>query len=399
MSGKLSTKKLSTLKAGTKTADGGGLYAICGPDGRVLWGFLFTINRRRRLMSLGGWPDVSLAVARDLATDARRKVRAGVDPIEDRKATRRKMPTFGEVAEQVIRSKTPAWKSARSKDQWRQRLNDYAKPLLALPIDKVDTVTVLSALKPLWHSKPETASRVRAMIEAVCDYAKAAGLRAGENPAAWRGNLAHLLPKQKKLGDAHFAAMPYVEVGAFVGALREYQKQSTAAYALELLILTGVRTNEVLGVKWSEVDVANALWVIPSERMKTGREHRVPLPLAALRVIEAMAASNRSDYVFPSPRGDARLSHIVLQRVMAKLGADFTVHGFRSSLRDWAGDETSFPREVCEGVLAHVVEGVEGAYRRSDALEKRRALLAAWSNYLEGEAGVGNVVPIATATR
>jgi integrase len=184
-----------------------------------------------------------------------------------------------------------------------------------------------------------------------------------------------------------------------VKALREYQKKSIAAYALELLILTGVRTTEVLGVKWSEIDGANALWVIPSERMKTGKEHRVPLSSAALRVIEAMAANKRSDYVFPSPRGDARLSHIVLQRAMAKLGADFTVHGFRSSLRDWAGDETSFPREVCEGVLAHVVGGVEGAYRRSDALEKRRALLAAWSNYLEGETGVGNVVPIATATR
>jgi integrase len=399
MAGKLNARKLATLRAGTKTADGGGLYAISGAEGRVGWGFLFTINRRRRLMSLGQWPDVSLAAARELATDARRKVRAGVDPIEDRKARKQKRPTFGEVAEQLIRSKTPAWRSARSKDQWRQRLNDYAKPLLALPIDTVETVTVLSVLKPVWHAKPETALRVRAMIEAVCDFGKAAGLRAGENPAAWRGNLAHLLPKQKKLGDAHFAAMPYVEVGTFVRALREYQKQSIAAYALELLILTGVRTNEVLGMKWSEIDLANALWVIPSERMKTGKEHRVPLSSAALRVIESMAANKRSDYVFPSPRGDARLSHIVLQRVMAKLGADFTVHGFRSSLRDWAGDETSFPREVCEGVLAHVVGGVEGAYRRSDALEKRRALLAAWSNYLEGETGVGNVVPIATATR
>jgi integrase len=399
LSGKLSTKKLATLKAGTKTADGGGLYAISSVEGRVAWGFLFTINRRRRLMSLGQFPDISLAAARELATDARRKVRAGVDPIEDRKATRQKKPTFSEVAEQVIRSKTPAWKSARSKDQWQRRLNDYAKPLLALPIDKVDTVTVLSALKPLWHVKPETASRVRAMIEAVCDYGKAAGYRGGENPAAWRGNLAHLLPQQKKVTRGHFAAMPYAEVGAFVKALHEYQKRSVAAYALELLILTGVRTNEVLGVKWSEIDLANAVWAIPGERMKTGKEHRVPLSPAALRVIEAMAASKRSDYVFPSPRGGGRLSHIVLQRVVAKLGADFTVHGFRSSLRDWAGDETSFPREVCEGVLAHIVGGVEGAYRRSDALEKRRTLLAAWANYIEGRAEMGNVVPIAVVAR
>src|SRR5208282_2272645 len=168
--GKLNTKKLATLKAGTKTADGGGLYAISGPDGRVAWGFLFTINRRRRLMSLGQWPDVSLAAARELATDARRKVRSGIDPIEDRKAAKQRRPTFSEVAEELIRSKTPAWKSPRSKEQARQRLNDYAKPLLLLPIDKVDNAAVLSALRPLWHEKTETASRVRALIEAVCDF-------------------------------------------------------------------------------------------------------------------------------------------------------------------------------------------------------------------------------------
>ena len=398
MVGKLNTKKLSGLKAGSKTADGGGLYAISSPEGRITWGFLFTINRRRRLMSFGQWPDVSLATARELATDARRKVRAGIDPIEDRKAEKRQVPTFNEVADELIRSKTPAWKSPRSKDQWQQRLRDYARPLLALPIDKVNSIAVLGALKPLWHAKPETASRVRAMIEAVCDYAKAAGIRSGENPAAWRGNLAHLLPKQKKLGRGHFAAMAYAEVGAFVRALKEYQSRSVAAYALELLILTGVRTNEVLGAKWSEVDAANGLWTIPKDRMKTGREHRVPLSSAAMRVIEAMAAVKRSDYIFPSPKKEGRLSHIVLQKVMAKLGANYTVHGFRSTLRDWAGDETSFPREVCEGVLAHVVGGVEGAYRRSDALEKRRALLAAWANYIE-DAGTVNVIPMISVSR
>jgi integrase len=332
-----------------------------------------------------------------LATDARRKVRSGIDPIEDRKAAKQRTPTFGEVADDLIRSKTPAWKSPRSKEQWRQRLNDYAKPLLLLSIDRVDTAAVLSVLKPLWHEKPETASRVRALIEAVCDYGKAAGFRAGENPAMWRGNLAHLLPKPRRLGRGHFAAMPYNEVAGFVQALREYQPKSIAAHALELLILTGVRTNEVLGANWAEVDMANALWTIPKDRMKTGREHRVPLSLAAMRIVRTMASIKRSDYVFPSPRG--RLSHIVLQKVMAKLGAKSTVHGFRSSLRDWAGDETSFPRDVCEGVLAHVVGGVEGAYRRSDALEKRRTLLAAWANYIEGRAEIDNVVPIAAAAR
>ena len=221
------------------------------------------------------------------------------------------------------------------------------------------------------------------MIEAVCDYAKAAGYRSGENPAAWRGNLAHLLPKQKKVTSRAFRGDALCGNRRICPSAPGVSAQSVAAYALELLILTGVRSNEVLGARWAEVDIANALWVIPKERMKTGKEHRVPLSPSAMRVVNAMAAAKRSDWVFPSPRGDGRLSHIVLQKVMAKLGVDFTVHGFRSSLRDWAGDETSFPREVCEGVLAHVVGGVEGAYRRSDALEKRRALLAAWAIYIE----------------
>jgi integrase len=399
VAGKLNTKRLAALKPGTKTADGGGLYAVSDQKRGITWGFLFTINRRRRLMSLGRWPDVSLATARELATDARRKVRAGIDPIEDRKAEKRHVPTFNEVADELIRSKTPAWKSPRSKDQWRQRLRDYAKPLLGLPVDEVDSIAVLDALKPLWHAKPETASRVRAMIEAVCDYAKAAGYRTGENPATWRGNLAHLLPKQKKVTRGHFAAMPYAEVGGFVHALREYQSKSVAAHALELLILTGVRSNEVLRARWAEVDVANALWVIPKERMKTGKEHRVPLSPSAMRVVNAMWAAKQSDYVFPSPKRDGPLSHIVLQKVMAKLGVDFTVHGFRSSLRDWAGDKTSFPREVCEGVLAHLVGGVEGAYRRSDALEKRRALLDAWRDYIEGGMVKANVIPMSSTSR
>jgi integrase len=350
-------------------------------------------------MSLGQFPDISLTNAREIATDARRKVRAGVDPIEDRKATRKRTSIFSAVDNELIKSKAPAWKSPRSEEQWRQRLQDYAKPLLALPIDKIDTASVLSVLKPLWHTRPETASRVRALIEAVCDYAKATGLRTGENPAAWRGSLAHLLPKQLKLVRGHFAAMPYAEVGAFVRALREYQERSVAAYALELLILTGVRTNEVLGARWAEFDIDNGLWTIPKSRMKTGREHRIPLSSSAMRTLRVMLAPKRSEYVFPSPRGDSQLSHIVLQRVMSKLGANFTVHGFRSSLRDWAGDETSFPRKVCEGVLAHVVGGVEGAYRRSDALEKRRALLVAWANYVDGWAGAENVVPITVGTK
>lgn len=180
--------------------------------------------------------------------------------------------------------------------------------------------------------------------------------------------------------------------------MRDYQSRSLAAYALELLILTGVRTNEVLGAKWSEIDVAHAVWTIPRERMKTGREHRVALSPAAMRVVERMASVRRSEFVFPSPRGEGRLSHIVLQKVMSKFGKDYTVHGFRSSLRDWAGDQTSFPREVCEGVLAHVVGGVEGAYRRSDALEKRRALLGAWADYVESGKS-GNVVPLTTAAQ
>jgi integrase len=233
---------------------------------------------------------------------------------------------------------------------------------------------VLGVLQPIWGRIPETASRLRGRIEAVLDYAKAHGLRAGENPAAWRGHLALILPKRQKLSRSHHAAMNYAEVPAFIASLRE--RETTHTLALEFLILTAARVGEVLGAQWSEIDIALRTWIIPASRMKASREHRIPLSGRALAIVERMAELRSGDFVFPGQRRGRPLSNPSLARLCR---AGVTVHGFRSAFRDWAGEETSFPRELAEQALAHATGGaVELAYRRGDALEKRRALMEAW---------------------
>ena len=390
MSGKLSARKVATAGPG-KHADGGGLYLFVKPDGSRRWFFLFTLEGRRREMGLGLQRDVTLAEARDLAASARRLVRAGVNPIEHRREAKRASagkPTFGQVADDLIEAKSPEWRNEKHKEQWRVTLRDYAAPLRDIPVDQIDTEAVLRVLKPLWLEKPETASRVRGRIEAVLDAAKAQGRRHGENPAAWRGHLAHLLPKRGKLTRGHHAAMAYADVPAFVASLRERQSNSISAMALEFAILTVARTGEILGARWPEIDLAGNVWTIPADRMKAGREHRIPLSEPALAILEKLRAASTCAFVFPSPRGARKLSHVAMQQVLSRMGVDgATVHGFRSAFRDWAGNETHFPREVAEAALAHTVgDQSEQAYRRGDALEKRRELMAAWAAYLKPKA-------------
>jgi integrase len=255
-----------------------------------------------------------------------------------------------------------------------------------MPVDAIDTQAVLGVLQPLWQRIPETASRLRGRIEAVLDYAKANGLRTGENPASWRGHLALILPRRQKLSRLHHKAMPYAEVPAFIGKLREVE--SIHALALEFLIFTAGRSGEVLGATWDEVDIDARVWLIPASRMKAGREHRVPLSARAMAILDRMAGIRTGDLVFAGQRRRRPLSKTALSRLVT--GA--TVHGFRSAFRDWCGNETSFPRELAEQALAHATGGaVERAYRRGDALEKRRGLMEAWSNYCEPGAA-GNVV-------
>jgi integrase len=268
------------------------------------------------------------------------------------------------------------------------------RPSGPVPSDEIDTEAVLGVLKPIWIEKPETASRLRGRIEAVLNAAKAQGHRSGENPAAWRGHLFHLLPKRSKLSRGHHAAMAYRDIPALMEKIRA--DLGMAALALKVCILTAARTGEILGAKWSEIGWQEKVWTIPATRMKAARQHRVPLSDAATTVLEKLSTSRTCDFVFPSPRGKRPLSHVAMAKVLTRLGViGATVHGFRSAFRDWAGNETSFPREVAEAALAHVIgDKAEQAYRRSDALEKRRKLMDAWAAYCEPRGTDEKVTPL-----
>ena len=389
---KLDARRVATLKAPGRHSDGGSLYLAIDGDGAAMrrrWLFLFHWNGKRREMGLGGFPPVSLADARRLRDDAARLVREGRDPIASRNLAREERaakPTFGEVADKLLAAKEGEWRNEKHRAQWRDSLTVLAAPLRSRPVDEIDTAAVMAVLTPLWQERAETASRLRSRIEAVLDAAKAAGSRSGENPAAWRGHLAHLLPKRSNLSRGHHAAMAYADVPAFVAKLRECD--AIAAMALEFCILTATRSGEVYGARWSEIDMAAKVWTVPAERMKAGREHRVPLSDRSTAILERLIEARTCDVVFPSPRGNRPLSHMAMMNVMSRLEVDdATVHGFRSAFRDWAGNETHFAREVAEAALAHVVgDKAEQAYRRGDALEKRRGLMEAWAAWCEPKA-------------
>ena len=289
----------------------------------------------------------------------------------------------GEVAADVREALSAGFRNEKHKAQWKVTLETYAESLHAKPVDSIGSENVLAVLKPIWISKPETASRVRGRIEKVLDAAKAKGFRSGENPARWRGNLDHLLPRRSNLARGHHAAMPYEDVAAFVGELRK--REAPSALALELCILTAARTGEVLGMRWSEIDFDKKIWTVPASRMKAGREHRVPLSPRAFAILRQLEKLKASDFVFPGQKSKCPFSGRDLHMVLRKSGVkSATVHGFRSSFRDWAGNVSSFPRELAETALAHVIgDKAEQAYRRSDALEKRRKLMDAWAAYCE----------------
>jgi len=322
-------------------------------------------------------------------------VRQGLNPIAVRKEQRRqaRKPTFGEIADALIEAKGSEWRNDKHRGQWVTTLTKEAAPLRSRPVDEIDTAAILEVLKPLWTEKPETASRLRGRIEAVLDAAKAQGHRSGENPAAWRGHLSHLLPKRQMLTRGHHAAMAYAEVPAFIAGLRDHQSGSIAAAALEFAILTATRSGEIYGARWAEIDMEKKVWTVPAARMKAAREHRVPLSDRAMAILKKLADARSGELVFQSPRG-GMLSHVAMAKVLRRLGIDgSTVHGFRSAFRDWAGNETHFAREIAEAALAHVVgDKAEQAYRRGDALEKRRALMEAWATWCEPRDGSNVVV-------
>src|SRR6516165_4277150 len=333
MAGRLTARKIETAKPG-KYSDGGNLYLIVSPTGARKWVLRFTWRGKAREMGLGTSATVSLADAREKAAHARRMIAQGLDPIAERKRTGG-IPTFGEMTDQVHEALSLGFRSAKHTAQWRTTLLTYAAPLADKPVDVIGIDDVLAVLRPIWTTKSVTASRLRGRIEKVLDAAKAKGFRQGENPARWRGHLDHLLPRQSKLTRGHHAAMPYERVAAFIGRLRE--SDSLTALALEFCILTAARSGEVLGMRWSEVDLEKKVWTVPAHRMKAGREHRVPLSERAVAILKPWAEIKTGDFVFPGQRKNRPLSDRAMRMRLRRMKADGTVHGFRSSFRDWAG--------------------------------------------------------------
>jgi integrase len=388
MMNKLSARAAATLKKRGRHADGGGLYLSISADGsRRRWVFLFRRKTpggsgpgKLREMGLGSASTVTLAQARELATRARAVQASGRNPLEERSGER-KIPTFGEMADEVVASLEADWRNPKHRDQWRMTLSTYCMPIRGLPVNVVSTEDVLGILRPLWSKAPETASRLRGRMEKVLDAAKAKGHRTGENPACWRGHLDHLLPARRKLTRGHHKALPYEEVPNLVQRLQGLG--SISALCLEFTILTAARSGEAMGARWEEFDLEKGIWVVPAPRMKAGREHRVPLSERSQEILETMAKLRSGDFVFPGQKRNRPLSTMALEMLLRRLKVDATVHGFRSAFRDWAAEQSSAPREVAEAALAHVLENkVEAAYRRSDLFEKRRRLMQHWADFV-----------------
>lgn len=368
--------------------DGDGLYLCVSKTGRRTWVFRFSWQGRRPEMGLGNFDDLPLIDARDAAAAARKLVRAGINPIEARRAERIERQSrrlFGDVADELIAAKSHEWRNEKHREQWRISLEKAAAPLRALPVDMIETEHVLSVLAPIWTETPESAARLRQRIEAVLSAARAKGLRAGDNPAAWRGHLEHLLPKRPGVARGHHAALDYREAPAFMRRLRELD--TVAARALEFTILTAARSGETYGATWPEIDAKQAVWIIPATRMKAGRAHRVPLSEPARDILATLSTRRVSDFVFPGMKRGKPLSHVAMAKVIERLSVEnATPHGFRSCFRDWCGNETNHPREIAEAALAHTIgDAAEQAYRRGDALEKRRVLMNDWAAYLRGD--------------
>ncbi|HSF12106.1 MAG TPA: integrase arm-type DNA-binding domain-containing protein [Erythrobacter sp.] len=392
---RLSATQAAKLKAQGRHSDGGGLYLFIDDSGRRRWIFMYTRAGKRTELGLGSARDLSLANARSEAAALRAILASGGDPKAER-AKDESVPTFGESADTYVEVMRPSWRNAKHAAQWTMTLTKYAQPIRAKPVDEISTQDVLDVLQPLWQRTPETAERLRGRIENVLDAAKARGHRAGENPARWRGHLDQLLPKRQRLSRGHHKALAYDALPAFMADLRS--RDAVAASALEFLILTAARSGEVLGAQADEVDLDKKVWTIPAARMKAGREHRVPLSPRAIEIVDAMEALGRGPYLFPGPKPKSPLSSMAMAMLLRRLEADVTVHGFRSTFRDWASETTGFSHEVCEMALAHTIANkAEAAYRRGDLFDKRRKLMEAWAGYC-ASSGKGKVVQL-KATR
>jgi integrase len=369
-------------------SDGGGLYLQVSETGGKSWSFRFMLAGRAREMGLGPVHTISLAEARQAARDCRKLRLEGIDPIEARKQRQESATakggamTFPGCAEAYIRAHESGWRNPKHVQQWRKTLETYAYPVFgALPVEQIELPSVMRVLEPIWREKAETASRVRGRIESVLDWATVRGYRKGDNPARWRGHLDTLLPARSKVQKVtHHPALPYVKLPSFIRNLQE--QKGIAARALEFLILTAARTSEAIGAQWSEFDLDQRMWTIPAERIKSRREHRVPLGDRALAILAELQVQD-SRVVFPGGKIGKPLSNMALLAVLKRMKrTDLTAHGFRSTFRDWAAEQTNFPREVAEMALAHTVgDKVEAAYRRGDLFEKRIEIMHKWDQF------------------
>jgi integrase len=378
-----------TVKAATARGlypDGQGLCLQIARDGSRSWIFRFRFGGRRRYAGLGTVRDVSLQQARERARAARQQLDSGVDPIEAKRGKRTaaqltaaKAMSFAEAARSYVDARRVGW-TQKTAGSIAAAIDTYANPILgSLPVGAVDTDLVLKVLEPVWSVKSETASRLRQYLEAVLDFAKVRGYRSGENPAAWRGHLDHILPTKAKVAPVqHLPALDYREIGAFMARLRGLQ--TIDARALEFTVLVAARSGEVLGARWEEVDLAAKIWMVPAIRTKARRDHRIPLSGAVVALLKNLPEPHVGP-LFPG-RGDRPINRNRLLEVLRQLNPGVSVHGFRSVFRDWAGDCTTYSRETIEAALSHVVgDRTETSYRRGDALQKRRALMESWATY------------------
>ncbi|RLJ39776.1 site-specific integrase [Acidovorax sp. 106] len=390
-------KELSALEVGRLTSPGhhavggvAGLYLYVVDSGARSWVLRTTVGSKRRHMGLGGFPEVPLAKAKEKARAAKEQITQGIDPIAQRiaiasslKAQQATEITFEKAAQAYIEAHGESWKSPKHRAQWSATLMTYAYPHFGnLLVKDVVQEHVLKALEPIWKTKTETATRLRGRIESILDWATVRKYRTGDNPARWKGHLDKLLPAPGKIQKVeHHKALPASQMSAFIKDLRT--REGLAARALEFSILCASRSGEVRGARWTEIDMHQAIWVIPAERMKAGKEHRVPLSTQTLKLLKSIPKSEAGDLVFTSTTGKS-LSDMALTTVLRRMKVDAVPHGFRSTFRDWAGEMTNHPRDVAEQALAHTLENkVEAAYRRGDALEKRRLMMQEWADYCD----------------
>jgi integrase len=397
----LSVKKIERLRDRGRYRDANGLYLQVTEDGVRSWVFRYELNKQRRWMGLGPLHAINLDEARERARKARRQLLDGIDPIAARKAERAaqaleaaKAITFQQASQEYFDQHSPKWRNAKHRDQYMTTLESYVFPKIGrLSVSAIDTGLVLKCIEPIWATKTETASRVRGRIESILDWSTVRGYRTGENPARWKGHLANVLPARGQIAkQEHHAALAYADIPEFIAKLRT--KEGFAASALEFTILTAARTGETIGATWREIDFKAKIWTVPAGRIKGGHEHRVPLSDRAIAILKAMP--REAEFVFPgSLKAGTPLSNTALNQLLKRMGYAVTVHGFRSTFRDWAAERTGYPNHIVEMALAHKIGNkVEAAYRRGDLIEKRARLMADWAKYADKGISSAKVVSL-----